>query len=86
MRNMKTGLMAAMMMGLLAGAETVLPKHMRRSFRAVRPAKCYPCMVTSSREEIAAHNAAVTTRQVRRAVARKARKGYFATTDAGVVG
>lgn len=77
--NMKASLMAAMISGLVVGMESNFPKHMRLSSRtAPRPAKRYPSMVTSSREEIAEHNQKCNTRQVRRAIARKAHKGYFA--------
>jgi hypothetical protein len=79
MNNMRASLMVAMISGLMVGMESGFPKHMRHSVRtAPRPAKRYPQMVTSSRDEIAAHNQACNTRQVRRAIARKARKGYFA--------
>lgn len=78
MKNMKASLAMAMISGLVVGMEGNFPKHMRLSSRmAPRPAKRYPSMVTSSREEIESHNEACNTRQVRRAIARKAHKGYF---------
>lgn len=59
-----------MMLGLLAGMSAMparlvgYGKSLNKLFSAPRPPKNYPRMVTSTREEIAAHNEAVTTRQV----------------------
>jgi len=54
----------AMVAAMAAGMSHLpIPGFSRRSFREP---KNYPRMVTSTREEIAAHNSAVTTRQVLR--------------------
>lgn len=64
-----------MMLGLLAGMSAMpgmagYSKSLNKLLSPPRAPKNYPRMVTSTREEIAAHNKAVTTRQVKRRIAR----------------
>lgn len=79
MRKYSIGLLAALIgAASLAQAATPLPtaRTLRGAFKPERArafvsrSKRYPQMVTSSDEAIAAHNRAVSTRQVRRHAAR----------------
>ena len=72
MKNMN----AHMLLGLLAGMTTSMPamagygNRLDKLLSAPRAPKNYPRMLTSTPEQIAAHNTVVTTRQVKRRAAR----------------